>query len=92
MQKYWDVVAVGIITLVVVSVILMIKPGYTPLEISDEAMITPAEVMEESATEEAAAEVEVTEEVSVEAATEEATAEETEATEDTDATEEPADE
>ncbi|MEM6285207.1 MAG: hypothetical protein AAF787_23645 [Chloroflexota bacterium] len=60
MEKYWDAIAVGLVTLVVVSIILIVRPGYTPIEIDDEAMIAPGAAAEvEAAVETEEAEVEV---------------------------------
>lgn len=61
MNKNWDTVMVGVVTFVIVALILIIKPGYTPIEISDELLNPPAAVEtveEEEADGEAALEVE----------------------------------
>ena len=41
MQRFWDVIAVGVLTFVVTAIILVIKPGYTPVQVSDEVRANP---------------------------------------------------
>ena len=67
MQKYWDVIAVGALTFVVTAIILMVKPGYMPVEVSDEVQMPPASVEETIEEEEADAPVEVEAEETAEA-------------------------
>lgn len=42
MSKYLDTILVGVVTALIVIIILAIKPGYTPPEVSEEAMAPPA--------------------------------------------------
>jgi hypothetical protein len=54
MQKYWDTIVVGVITFIVVAIILVIKPGYTPVEVTDDVLTPPAAMQENADTEDAA--------------------------------------
>jgi hypothetical protein len=38
MQKYMDTVLVGVVTLIVVVIVLIGKPFYTPVEVTDDAL------------------------------------------------------
>ncbi len=83
MLKHWDAIAVGIATFIVAAIFLAVKPGYTPLEVSEEMLNPPAAVEQPVEADEAAADAEdedadTTDDAN---ATAEATTEATEATE-----------
>jgi formate hydrogenlyase subunit 4 len=45
MQKYLDTILVGVLAFVVVVIFLAIRPGYTPVEVSEEAItLTEGEI------------------------------------------------
>lgn len=48
MEKYIDTIVVGVATFIIVAIILAVKPGYTPIEVSDEILNPPVAVEEES--------------------------------------------
>ncbi len=47
MLKNWDTILVGIATFVIVAIILAVRPGYTPIEVSDEVLNPPVAVQEQ---------------------------------------------
>lgn len=67
MKNYLDTILVGVVTFIIVAVILIIKPGYTPIELSDEVLNPPAI---EAVDEEAEVETEEAESADEEAETE----------------------
>lgn len=48
MGKYIDTILVGVVTFVIVAIILAVKPGYTPIEVSEEILNPPVAVEEET--------------------------------------------
>lgn len=78
MQKYWDSIVVGVITFAVVAIFLAVKPGYTPVTVSDEVLNPPVieDVVEDTTDATEAEDVETTDNTAEAAATEEAATEE----------------
>jgi len=53
MQKYLDAIIVGVLTFLVALIMLIVKPGYTPVEVSDDAIaLTAGEINFEGEVEE----------------------------------------
>ncbi len=64
MLKNWDALLVGVATFIIVAIILAFRPGYTPIEVSDEVLNPPgatADAIEAEASEEEVLDIETDE-------------------------------